>query len=51
MSETELLILNIIQIAGIIWAFVCASHLKKGNARLRRANEVAKAEFEREFSD
>lgn len=51
MSETELLILNAIQIAGIIWALVSASHIEKGTARLRRANEVAKAAFEREFAD
>lgn len=51
MSETELLILNAIQIAGIIWAVVSASHIKEGTARLRKANEVAKAAFEREFAD
>ncbi len=51
MSETELLIVNAIQIAGIIWALVSASHIKKGTARLRRANEAAKAAFEQEFAD
>lgn len=51
MSETELLILNVVQITGIIWALVSARHIKKDNARLRRENEVAKAEFEREFPD
>lgn len=51
MSETELLIVNAIQIAGIIWALVSASHIKKGTARLRRVNEAAKAELERKFAD
>lgn len=51
MSETELLIVNAIQISGSIWALVSASHIKKGTARLRRATEAAKAEFEREFAD
>uniref|UniRef100_UPI0035B3D3AD hypothetical protein n=1 Tax=Hylemonella sp. TaxID=2066020 RepID=UPI0035B3D3AD len=51
MSEAELLIFNALQIAGIIWALVSASHIKEGTARLRKANEVAKAAFEREFAD
>lgn len=51
MSDTELLILTAIQIARIIWALVSASHIDKGTARLRKANEVAKAAFEREFAD